>query len=199
MTGGVALENPYTNPAPSWLSEKSWSEIVRASHIPGYRIFFLLNFYIRINSLKKMKISTFRLENFRSSFVQSLDMWRNFYDSSSPQDEPLPRPLDTLTDLYRLVVLRCIRPDKVVPAVQVWFKYFFLSLGIEPIWKVHQRYMFMCVCVGRCVNWCRDQSMAVQIFAWSRSWTRISCFMDRCATFNNVKIIIFYLFLLILT
>lgn len=35
ITGGVALDNPYPNPAPDWLSEKSWSEIVRASALNG--------------------------------------------------------------------------------------------------------------------------------------------------------------------
>jgi len=34
LTGGVALHNPHHNPAPYWLSDKSWSEIVRASHLP---------------------------------------------------------------------------------------------------------------------------------------------------------------------
>ena len=34
LTGGVALNNPYPNPAPDWLSDKSWSEIVRASQFP---------------------------------------------------------------------------------------------------------------------------------------------------------------------
>lgn len=40
LTGGVALDNPHPNPAPEWLSEKSWSEIVRSSNLPnlnGYR------------------------------------------------------------------------------------------------------------------------------------------------------------------
>lgn len=35
LTGGVALENPHPNPAPEWLTDKSWSEIVRASHLKG--------------------------------------------------------------------------------------------------------------------------------------------------------------------
>lgn len=35
LTGGVALSNPHPNPAPMWLSEKSWSEIVRATKLPG--------------------------------------------------------------------------------------------------------------------------------------------------------------------
>jgi len=34
LTGGVALHNPHANPAPHWLSDKSWSEIVRASQLP---------------------------------------------------------------------------------------------------------------------------------------------------------------------
>lgn len=39
LTGGVALENPFPNPAPSWLSEKSWSEIVRCSDLPAFKGF----------------------------------------------------------------------------------------------------------------------------------------------------------------
>ena len=35
LTGGVALENPYPNPAPDWLMDKSWSEVVRASMLPN--------------------------------------------------------------------------------------------------------------------------------------------------------------------
>ena len=34
LTGGVALENLHPNPFPSWLSDKSWGEIVRASNLP---------------------------------------------------------------------------------------------------------------------------------------------------------------------
>jgi dynein heavy chain len=33
LTGGMALDNPYPNPAPNWLSDKSWSEVVRASDL----------------------------------------------------------------------------------------------------------------------------------------------------------------------
>jgi dynein heavy chain, axonemal len=35
LTGGVGLENPHINPAPEWLSDKSWTEIVRASDLEG--------------------------------------------------------------------------------------------------------------------------------------------------------------------
>ena len=39
LTGGVALENPHVNPAPDWMSDKSWSEIVRASELPALNNF----------------------------------------------------------------------------------------------------------------------------------------------------------------
>lgn len=35
LTGGIALDNPYKNPAPEWFIDKSWAECVRASNLPG--------------------------------------------------------------------------------------------------------------------------------------------------------------------
>lgn len=39
LTGGVALENVLPNPAPAWLSDKAWAEIVRASNLPNLKGF----------------------------------------------------------------------------------------------------------------------------------------------------------------
>ena len=39
LTGGVALENPFPNPAPLWLPDKSWAEIVRCSDLPVFKGF----------------------------------------------------------------------------------------------------------------------------------------------------------------
>ncbi|CAH0564658.1 unnamed protein product [Brassicogethes aeneus] len=95
LTGGVALDNPYENPASEWLSEKSWSEIVRASHLKG-------------------------LENFQTSVKKNVKEWKAFYDVSNPQDIPCPAPMDELRGLLRLILVKCLRPDKVVPAVQMY-------------------------------------------------------------------------------
>ncbi|CAL8305136.1 unnamed protein product [Lota lota] len=93
LTGGVALDNPHPNPAPEWLSDKSWSEIVRASKLQNLGGFF---------------------EHVRDH----ISLWKTVYDSGRPQEEPLPDQWAALAGMARMVVLRCFRPDKLVPAVQ---------------------------------------------------------------------------------
>ncbi|KAK3579501.1 hypothetical protein CHS0354_028323 [Potamilus streckersoni] len=93
LTGGVALENPHPNPAPVWLSDKSWGEIVRASSLPN---------------LKGL------LEHVRDN----ISAWKKLYDSPNPNELKYPSPYDVLKGMIKMVVLRCFRPDKIVPAVQ---------------------------------------------------------------------------------
>lgn len=93
LTGGVALENPFPNPAPEWLSDKSWSEIVRASQLP-------------------------RLEGLFEHVQENIVQWKQIYDSGHPQDEELPGKWCEVVGMERMVVLRCFRPDKLVLAVQ---------------------------------------------------------------------------------
>ena len=108
LTGGVALDNPHPNPYPQWLTDKSWSEIVRASNL---------------NDLKGWMNGTVNNILFRFVLVCVSDLspqWKEVYDSVNPQDAKYPEPWQfKLTGLSRMVVLRCIRPDKIVPAVQV--------------------------------------------------------------------------------
>ncbi|XP_075210784.1 dynein heavy chain 3, axonemal [Lycorma delicatula] len=107
LTGGVALDNPYPNPAPSWLSDKSWSEAVRASNLP-------------------------RLSELRNSIAADPDTWRTFYDDLNPQTLSLPNPFENLFGLPWMVILRCIRPDKLVPATQIYIVKYLGQAYIEP-------------------------------------------------------------------
>ncbi|XP_052264555.1 dynein axonemal heavy chain 3-like isoform X1 [Dreissena polymorpha] len=93
LTGGVALENPHPNPAPEWLTEKAWGEIVRASNLTALKGLFK---HVSENPTK----------------------WKKMYDSTLPQTEKYPSPFDVLQGMDKMVVLRCFRPDKIVPAVQ---------------------------------------------------------------------------------
>ncbi|KAK5640705.1 hypothetical protein RI129_009252 [Pyrocoelia pectoralis] len=107
LTGGVALDNPYPNPAPEWLSDKSWSEVVRSSNLKS-------------------------LGEFKNSVQRNIKDWKLFYDSSNPHELPCPAPLNNLKDLQRLVAIRCIRPDKVVPAVALYIVDNMGQLFLEP-------------------------------------------------------------------
>ncbi|XP_037940546.1 dynein heavy chain 3, axonemal-like [Teleopsis dalmanni] len=93
LTGGVGLGSLPPNPASSWLPEKSWAQVARASDLPG-------------------------LKDFHKNFANNLKEWKAFYDLPSPQDAKFPAPYGTLTDMLRLIVLKCLRSDKIVPAVR---------------------------------------------------------------------------------
>uniref|UniRef100_A0A8C3EWU4 Dynein axonemal heavy chain 3 n=1 Tax=Corvus moneduloides TaxID=1196302 RepID=A0A8C3EWU4_CORMO len=95
LTGGVALDNPHPNPAPDWLSNKSWAELVRASCLTNLQG---LMEHVRENSSK----------------------WKPIYDSVRPHEEAFPDAWSALTGLDRMVLLRCLRPDKIIPAVQIF-------------------------------------------------------------------------------
>jgi len=49
---------------------------------------------------------------------QNVSRWKEVYDSPSPDSLQFPAPFDAISGLDRLVVLRTLRPDKMVPAVQ---------------------------------------------------------------------------------
>ena len=93
LTGGIALDNPHPNPAPEWLSDKSWSEIVRASKLPNL-----------VGLLEHVK--------------ENVPKWKKIYDSGRPHEEELPDQWKSLAGMDLMVGLRCFRPDKLVPAVQ---------------------------------------------------------------------------------
>uniref|UniRef100_A0A4W4DRY3 Dynein heavy chain C-terminal domain-containing protein n=1 Tax=Electrophorus electricus TaxID=8005 RepID=A0A4W4DRY3_ELEEL len=103
LTGGVTLDNPHPNPAPEWLTEKAWSEVSDITTSAVTRVWETGN---------------------TTSSVRHYE--------SEPYAEPLPGPWRSLLGLQRMVVLRCLRPDKLVPAVQEFIAQHMGRTFIEP-------------------------------------------------------------------
>uniref|UniRef100_A0A8C3HEC4 Uncharacterized protein n=1 Tax=Chrysemys picta bellii TaxID=8478 RepID=A0A8C3HEC4_CHRPI len=101
LTGGVGLKNKYKNPDPSWLQDKSWDELCRASDFSAFR------------GLRYSK-NPFHIS-------ENASEWRKIYDSKEPHNIPLPKPWDkTLNELQKMIILRCLRSDKISPAITIF-------------------------------------------------------------------------------
>ncbi|XP_075164298.1 dynein heavy chain 3, axonemal [Haematobia irritans] len=107
LTGGVGLQSIPPNPASSWLPEKAWSQIVLASDLEGLTDFF-------------------------KSFQANIDAWKEYYDLSSPEEAKYPSPYENIDEMLSLIILKCLRPDKVVPAVRAFITKNMGSSFVEP-------------------------------------------------------------------
>lgn len=95
LTGGLVLHSSsQPNPAPDWLADKAWEEIKRSANLSYFA-------------------------EFPGHFSgQELAEWKKFYDSVNPEEAALPEPWQTnMTEFQKLIVMRMIRPDKVIPKV----------------------------------------------------------------------------------
>jgi dynein heavy chain len=97
LTGGVSLEDPPPKPA-EWVPERCWGEMFRLSKIHE------------------------RYDNFHMRFAEQLDLWKQIYDSIDPMallknEATRPVAMQGLGSLQEIMVIRCLRPDRVVPAV----------------------------------------------------------------------------------
>ena len=94
LTGGVGLDNPNPLPA-SWLPVKAWDEICRLD-----------------------ALSTFT--GLRANVSERIMDWKVVYDAAKPEEAIFPDGFETLSNFHRLLMMRCLRPDKVVPMVQTF-------------------------------------------------------------------------------
>jgi len=94
LTGGVGLENKLANPAPSWLPKQAWDELCRMVDLSPV------------------------FKNFLNDFTSNIKKWESIYQHQEPHLQPFPQPwLKTLSEFEKMLVIRCIRPDKIVPMV----------------------------------------------------------------------------------
>ncbi|XP_022110107.1 dynein heavy chain 1, axonemal-like isoform X1 [Acanthaster planci] len=94
LSGGTTIPKELPNPAPSWLSDRAWGEILSLAALPKFA-------------------------TFAESFSSYLDGFQHIFDSIDPHREDLPGEWQTdLDDFQKILVLKCIRADKVTNAMQ---------------------------------------------------------------------------------
>ena len=107
LTGGQSTVEIPPNPS-RWISDKNWGELVRLDEFEDC----------------KGILDHFRDHN---------DVWNDRFNEMEPQDVPLPEPWnEKLSAFQSLLVMRCVRPDKLVGAVH---KYVMSAMGqryVEP-------------------------------------------------------------------
>ncbi|KAG9397278.1 Dynein heavy chain and region D6 of dynein motor [Carpediemonas membranifera] len=96
LRGGVVLdkEDQPPNPAPEWLPNSVWDNLTELDKLESFK-------------------------NILPHVEQHLDQWKKYYTANSPETTPLPGDWDSRSDeLKRMVILRCLRPDRVLFAVR---------------------------------------------------------------------------------
>ena len=108
LTGGMgAVDAP--NPAPEWLSTPAWTEIMRLGALEAF-------------------------SDLPSLFKRELPAFKEIFSAQLPHQVPLPAGYDDKWDAFRkLLLVRCLRPDKVVPAVQDFVEDTLGKRFIEPL------------------------------------------------------------------
>jgi len=107
LTGQAGKPSALTKPEISWLTEKSWSEILNLSSVPA-------------------------LNGFDQDFPDHLESWKEVFDSEKCHESPLPGKWNDLSDMQKMMVLRAIRPDKIAESIQNFIVKFFGKKYIEP-------------------------------------------------------------------
>lgn len=61
----------------------------------------------------------FSLKDVHKHVAENLEQWEEIFQSDTPHLAPFPDPYSTLEGINRLAVIKCLRPDKIILAVQV--------------------------------------------------------------------------------
>ncbi|NXM42418.1 DYH1 protein, partial [Gymnorhina tibicen] len=96
LLSGGAIKEMKDNPAPAWLNERAWGDILALSSLKNF-------------------------SDFDNDFADNLEGFRAIFDSHNPhrQVEPLPGKWEDELDAFqKLLVLRCLRGDKITNAMQ---------------------------------------------------------------------------------
>ncbi|XP_038627172.1 dynein heavy chain 1, axonemal [Tachyglossus aculeatus] len=103
LLSGGSVKTLRENPAVEWLSERAWRDILSLTNLETFA-------------------------TFADDFVRHLQDFQHIFDSAEPHREPLPGEWNSRLDQFqKLLVLRCLRGDKVTNAMQD-----FIANNLEP-------------------------------------------------------------------
>lgn len=57
-------------------------------------------------------------EGLNDSIKKDSKLWEEYFNADSPQTMKLPKQWEKLSEFHMILILRCFRPDKLVPAIQ---------------------------------------------------------------------------------
>lgn len=99
MTGGTSVEMPRPNPNSTWLSDRNWCAILE---LPS-----------KLDVFKGIDVS----------FEKNTPQWEKIYNSNSPADEIWPGEWNEKLDFFhKMIIIRLLRPDRMVPVIQQLIK-----------------------------------------------------------------------------
>ncbi|CAB3221174.1 unnamed protein product [Arctia plantaginis] len=107
LLSGGKIENEVPNPEPKWITDRMWMEI------------------------QQLNCSVPSMHNMLNDFMENIKFYKTYYDSLNPHKLPYPKDC-TLDAFQKLLILKCLRPDKLIPGFQ---DYVVVGLGarfVEP-------------------------------------------------------------------
>ena len=88
LAGPTDTEISEPNPAPSWVTEKVWIEIVNCARLPAFA-------------------------GFDNAFTTNVEHYRSYFESADAHRHKLDEKFDKKLDSFqKLLITRCIRPDR---------------------------------------------------------------------------------------
>ncbi|XP_066265764.1 dynein axonemal heavy chain 1-like isoform X1 [Branchiostoma lanceolatum] len=108
LAGGTIVPKELPNPAPQWLSARSWGDILTLQALPKFAAF-------------------------AEDFPNHIEGFKSMFDSVEPHREDLPGPWKTELDTFqRMLVIKCLRSDMVTNAMQDYVAHMLGQRFIEP-------------------------------------------------------------------
>eukprot|EP01038_Epipyxis_sp_PR26KG_P008094 gene8094-10963_t len=108
LQGSTSMDLAEPNPYSSWLNNKSWGDILALNSL---------------NSFTDFKNTTFK---------NNISKWEAVIDSNSPMDVVNAIVGDKIDTFKKLCILRCLRPDAIIPNIQAFITEKLGNKFIEP-------------------------------------------------------------------